>query len=328
MPVVLVLLSFVAVAAALLAGALIFGGPGFPSSFPERRAAPFHDGGAAPAPPLSRYRGDGGTGLALRAYPPAGRGGARGAVILLHGVLACSETMHPLAQALAAAGFAVYAPDIRGHGASGERGHIDYVGQLEADVAALLDAVRPPQPLTLAGYSAGGGLALRVAAGPLGSRFQSFMFLAPFLGPDAPTSMPAAGGGAWLRIGWPRLLALMLLNRSGVRRFNRLPVARFAVAPAGRGRFADSFDYSLAMNFGPPRDWRGAIAAIRRPFAVIAGADDDCFRAGGYAEAFAGAPFLRQLELAPGVDHASLPAAPEPVAMTVAAIARLQQERT
>jgi alpha-beta hydrolase superfamily lysophospholipase len=36
-----------------------------------------------------------------------------------------------------AAGITTYVPDIRGHGGSGRRGDIDYIGQLDDDLADL-----------------------------------------------------------------------------------------------------------------------------------------------------------------------------------------------
>ena len=47
-----------------------------------------------------------------------------------------------LARAVAAVGFEVYAPDIRGHGASGRRGPIDRIG-LTVEPAAIAAAVAP-----------------------------------------------------------------------------------------------------------------------------------------------------------------------------------------
>src|SRR5262249_56769442 len=93
--------------------------------------------------------------------------------------------------------------DIRGHGASGRKGQIAYIGQLEDDLADFIQAVSPPQPITLAGFSSGGGFAIRFAGSKQQNLFQSYLFLAPFLSPDAPTTRPGSGG----------------LGRFGVRRY-------------------------------------------------------------------------------------------------------------
>ena len=54
-----------------------------------------------------------------------------------------ASRIHALAEALAARGVETYAPDIRGHGASGTRGDIGYLGQLEDDLADFV--ARDPQ---------------------------------------------------------------------------------------------------------------------------------------------------------------------------------------
>jgi pimeloyl-ACP methyl ester carboxylesterase len=87
--------------------------------------------------------------LAYRHYtsgPTMGTASAR-RVVLVHGSSASSRSMHPMAQALATAGYMVDALDVRGHGDSGTRGHLGatdvndkrakegYIGQLEDDLA-------------------------------------------------------------------------------------------------------------------------------------------------------------------------------------------------
>ena len=117
--------------------------------------------------------------------------------------------MHALAEALAAHGVETYAPDIRGHGGSGTRGDIGYLGQLEDDLADFVAVVRktaPSAPLTLLGHSAGGGFALRVASSPIKDLFARTVLLAPYLGYDAPTNRPNSGG--WASADIPRFFAL------------------------------------------------------------------------------------------------------------------------
>ncbi len=94
----------------------------------------------------------------------------RGA-IFIHGSSGSSGTVnHALTAAIAAHGVETWALDTRGHGASGTRGDIGYVGQLEDDLVDFVAHVRksaPDLPLTLVGHSAGGGFSLRVAATPI-----------------------------------------------------------------------------------------------------------------------------------------------------------------
>jgi predicted alpha/beta-fold hydrolase len=112
-------------------------------------------------PQLSRFSARDGTELAYRHYPA--RGPANGKIaILVHGSSGSSVAVHAVADALAARGVETYAPDIRGHGGSGSRGDIAYIGQLEndmEDLAALVRQTAPSQPLTLLGHSSGGAFA-------------------------------------------------------------------------------------------------------------------------------------------------------------------------
>ena len=77
-----------------------------------------------------------------RAAPATGR-----TAIVVHGSSGSSGgTIHALSEALAAHGVETYALDIRGHGASGTRGDIGYVGQLEDDLADFVAVVRKTTP--------------------------------------------------------------------------------------------------------------------------------------------------------------------------------------
>ena len=103
-------------------------------------------------PPVRRFVADDGAQLAYRYYGPA-LATPKGSVVLVHGSAGNSTSMHVLAKAFAKAGFATYALDIRGHGGSGEKGQIAYVGQLEDDLAAFNRIVSPPKPSSLVGFS-------------------------------------------------------------------------------------------------------------------------------------------------------------------------------
>src|SRR5262249_15673721 len=82
-----------------------------------------------PIPPLSRFAARDGTDLAYRHYPA--RVATVGKIaILVHGSSGSSVAVHALADALASRGIDTYAPDIRGHGGSGTRGDVAYLGQL------------------------------------------------------------------------------------------------------------------------------------------------------------------------------------------------------
>ncbi len=86
-------------------------------------------------------------------------GGGRTTVLCLHGFLDLAWAFHRVAPALAAAGYHVLAPDLRGHGrtervgAGGYYHFMDYV----LDVADLADALARDR-LALVGHSMGGGI--------------------------------------------------------------------------------------------------------------------------------------------------------------------------
>src|ERR1700750_1235667 len=123
-------------------------------------------------PPLSRFSARDGTELAYRHYPA--RGDASGKIaILVHGSSGSSVAAHALADTLAAHGVETWAPDIRGHGSSGTRGDVAYLGQLEDDMADLVALIRKTSsaPITLIGHSAGGGFALRMASSEIRDQF-------------------------------------------------------------------------------------------------------------------------------------------------------------
>lgn len=295
--------GFLAVTLALLAACLVLGGPAEPEQ-PSAIVAAFEEADIQPAP-LARYTARDGVELGYR-HTPA-RTPARGSVVLVHGSAAHSASMQPLAAAFADAGLNVYAPDIRGHGVrsgvSGRYGRIAYVGQLENDLADFIAAVQPPSPRLLAGFSAGGGFALRVAAGAQAATFDGYLLLAPFISQAAPSYR--SNGGEWVRVGVPRLLALHLLDSLGIRIFHGLPVMRFAIGDAPE--LAPDYGVFLAQNFRPRADWRAEIAAVEQPMRVLVGNEDGVFVPEAFADIFGRAQAIDvPVRRLPGIDHAGL----------------------
>lgn len=314
------LLALVALAPlAALGIALAFGGPTAPAPMASINN-PFRQVDFSDLPPLSRYTARDGAALGFRSYRPPGAAPA-GSVVLVHGSSASSASMHALAKALAGAGFAVHALDMRGHGASGKKGDIAHVGQLEDDLEDFMRAVSPERPATLAGFSAGGGFALRVAGSARQRDFQSCLLLSPFLGTDAPTYR--AGSGGWVGIGMPRIVAIELLNRIGVQRFNHLPVAAFALNEEARSFLTPQYSFALMSNFRPHRDVAADIRATRLPCAVLAGADDEVFDPLRFEEAFRAQGKSWPVKLLPGIGHIAITLDPGALAAAVEQVQRL-----
>lgn len=108
-------------------------------------------------------RTDDGVDLAVRVWEPQGQ--ARGTVVIAHGMVEHSGRYRRLACALVGAGYAVLAPDHRGHGHTA--GDVDRVGHLADEdgwalavddlglVVAHARAQRPLAPVVLLGHSMG-----------------------------------------------------------------------------------------------------------------------------------------------------------------------------
>ncbi|MBY0277453.1 lysophospholipase [Candidatus Binatia bacterium] len=103
---------------------------------------------------VARPHGDG----LLRWWDPTGA--ARASVVLCHGYAEHSGRYEAVAARLAERGLAVWAIDLRGHGASGgERASVVDVAHLVEDVEHALDVARearPALPVFLVGHSMGG----------------------------------------------------------------------------------------------------------------------------------------------------------------------------
>jgi len=230
-------------------------------------------------PPLQKTPARKGTPIAFRAYSSGNAATeTERVVIAIHGSSATSASLHPLGKALRAEGLSVYVPDIRGHGATGVRGDIDYARQLDddlADLAALVRVRHPNGRIVLVGFSSGGGFALHAAAA-LAPTFDRTVLLAPMLGRDAPT-VPRSSG-AWVRPFVPRIVGLSILDRLGVHAFEHLPVVAFAIAPENPAGLTATYSFRLMRSFGT-RNYAADLRSAPRPIAVIVGARDQLFLA-------------------------------------------------
>jgi len=252
-------------------------------------------------PPLSRFAARDGTDLAYRHYPARGAASDKVA-ILIHGSSGSSVAVHALADALAARGIDTYAPDIRGHGGSGTRGDVAYLGQLEDDMTDLVALIRKTsnEPITLLGHSAGAGFALRIASSEIKDQFARTVLISPYLGYDAPTNRPQSGG--WASPDLPRLFALAALHRLGIECCEQFPTLAFAVPPNSANILASTYSYRLMRNFAT-RGYRDDLAAVTRPLTLIAGADDELMLSDKYADAIHAVLPSAEVKLIAGANH-------------------------
>lgn len=126
--------------------------------------------------------GVGGVRLFHRSWEPSS---ARGAVLLVHGLGEHSGRYEALGRALAAAGVAVHAPDLRGHGRSrGRRGTVRRLDDVLRDVDRLrrrITAEGPSGGVVLMGHSLGGLVVLRLLQELPSPELRGAVAVAPFL---------------------------------------------------------------------------------------------------------------------------------------------------
>ena len=216
-----------------------------------------------------------------------------------------------------------FAIDIRGHGASGTRGDIGYVGQLEHDLADFVAIVRntaPTAPLTLVGHSSGGGFALRVAGSPIQHLFERTVLLAPYLGYDAPSTRPDSGG--WAKADIPRIVGLELLRVLRVNCCEALPVLALAVPPNSEKTLVGTYSDRLMRNFAVNRDYRHDLATATRPITIFSGADEELMFADKYVEAVRGAPAAVDVRLIDGVNHMGIVSVPSAISVVADEVAQ------
>jgi non-heme chloroperoxidase len=268
---------------------------------------PFADVDFSDLPTVETYAARDGTKLGYRAY----RGGGTQVVVLIHGSSDDGSGMHLLAKALQGAGASVYVPVIRGHGDFGRRGDIDYIGQLEDDLADFVAVLRPLHPkasISLIGFSSGGGFVLRVISTADEKLFNRFIMISPALPQSAPTIRPDTGG--WVSVAKPRIIALVMLNRLGIHWFNGLPIVAFATSPKAQN-LTSIYSYRLAVDFGAPPDYLTALGRSTKPAALLVGGSDELF----FPDRFA--PLLKpvrpdlQITIVPGIGHIGMTVTPQ-----------------
>ncbi len=241
------------------------------------------DAEASGLPALETFEARDATTLAFRTYPSASPTGT--VLVLLHGSGWHGMQFASLASYLSAKGIAhVVTPDLRGHGfAPTRRGDVDYVGQLEDDLADLIEVLRrryDSPRVVVGGHSSGGGLAIRFAGGSYGGVADAYLLLAPFLKHDAPTTRRNAGG--WAQPLTRRIAGLTMLSAIGIHGFDRLAVIRFAMprfvleGPYG-ATATTSYSYRLNASLAPRPNYGHDLGAIQQPFLLVAGARDEAF---------------------------------------------------
>ncbi len=228
---------------------------------------------------LQPFQARDGTALSFRRYSA----GSNTHLILIHGSSAHSAYLHAFAKHLSDRGAAnVYLPDLRGHGpVPAHRGDIDYIGQLEDDLADLISHIREGVPndtrFIVGGHSSGGGLALRFGGGQYGPLAQGILLLAPYLGHDAPMVKKNAGG--WAQADIPRIIGLSILNGFGIERFNGARVLRFNLPTKYQNGY-ETLEYSFRLMKGMhPDAYETSLKNCKAPLLLLVGSEDEAFHA-------------------------------------------------
>lgn len=154
----------------------------------------------------------------------------------------------------------VLAVDLRGHGATPERrGDVDYIGQMEDDLADLIQAeAAQGQQVVMLGHSSGGGLVVRFAGGEHGALIDNAVLFAPFLKHDAPSTRSDSGG--WAHLLLRRVIGLSILNGFGITALNHLTAIQFnmpaEITEGPYGHLATTaYSFRLNTGFAPREDY-------------------------------------------------------------------------
>jgi pimeloyl-ACP methyl ester carboxylesterase len=251
-------------------------------------------------PPLQNVIARDDTPLAYRAYLV---NDAKNIAILVHGSASDGRAMHCVAESLCQRGICAYAIDVRGHGSSGRHGDIDYIGQLEDDLADVIQELtrrHAAARVTVVGHSMGGGLALRFAGSRYGKMVDCYVVAAPFIHHSVSVTRKDAGG--WAAPYLPRIIGLTILQYVGIRAFQHLTCIAFALPELGVG-LVSKYSFRLLNNFRPHINWKGDIKKIDRPVSVIVGAKDEMFVAEEYAPLLEPLNLQIHTQVLPGLGH-------------------------
>ena len=226
--------------------------------------------------------------------------------ILIHGSGSESRYLSNFANSMAQANVAtVITPDMRGHGRNnGQKGDIDYIGQLEDDIEDLILFCRKnlgAKNIILGGHSSGGGFVLRYIANPKYTKVDRAVLLSPYLGHDAPTVKPNSGG--WVKVAMTRIIGLSMLNNIGIKTLNNLPVLFFNRPENINDKLQVPFySFNMTINFNP-KNHVEEIKNIKIPCLVLVGKKDESFYPEKFPSIFNGAKKYVRVDLLEDVKH-------------------------
>jgi len=127
------------------------------------------------------------------------------------------------------------------------------------------------------------------------------------LPPGSPTLRPRSGG--WVSVALPRAVALGVLNRFGIDRFNGLPIVGFATPPQVKG-LTSFYSFRMAVGFGAPRDYLARLKRSTKPAVLLVGGADELFFPDRFAPLMAPARSDMPVTIVPDTGHIGMSVSP------------------
>ena len=223
-------------------------------------------------------------------------------IILVHGSSVHGGLYAELANGLKGLG-TIILPDLRGHGGQSPSGDIEYVGQLEDDLADLIAKKRKDldQKVVLVGHSSGGGLIVRYGGNPHQPKPDGVVLLAPYLGYNSPTIRDNSGG--WAEPLTRRIIGLSMLNALKLKFLNHLPVIYFQLPENGEElEMVSSYSYRMNTAFAPRYDFKKDIGGLPK-FKVLIGEQDEAFFASEFEPLLNSFENLGDVQVIAGLSH-------------------------
>jgi len=136
------------------------------------------------------------------------------------------------------------------------------------------------------------------------------------LGPFAPTYKQDA---KYARPFLPRIMALMVLDRVGIRAFDHLTTLLLAIDPARSDILVGHYSWLLMRAFGT-RDYAADLRNAQTPLAVVVGEKDELFYADKFAPTIDAVRPGVPVTIVPALSHTGLTVDPSAVPAILAAV--------
>jgi pimeloyl-ACP methyl ester carboxylesterase len=142
--------------------------------------------------------------------------------------------------------------------------------------------------------------------------FVRTVLLAPYLGYDAPTNKPHAGG--WANFDLPRFLGLATLRKLGIDCCAQLPVLALAVPASSAKYLVSTYSDRLTRNFAT-RGYRVDLPAVTHPITIFGGADDEMMISDKYAETVQAIKQSVDVRIIDGINHMGIVTNPKAISI-------------